>query len=128
MFRHLTLLVLAAAAVSAQVPAQGTIVRSKSNITNNIVAEADGRLMCKSPAGKACSAEDVQELMAIINNSHSNIKNLALAAPDGTLRCQTADGKPCTVTHVPELNTAIRATYDLKQGKGARVSGNAGNK
>jgi hypothetical protein len=123
MVRHLILFLVAASAVPAQVPAQGSIVKSKSNITNNIVAEADGRLKCVTPDGKACSAQDVQELMVAINNSHSNIKNLALAAPDGTIRCQTADGKPCTAAQVPELNQKIRATYDVKQAKGARVAG-----
>jgi hypothetical protein len=128
MIRLTLLVVLATVTVCAQVPAQGTIVKSKSNITNNIVAEADGRLRCLNPNGKVCSTQDLQELMAAINNSHSNIKNLALIAPDGTIRCQTADGKSCTAAHVSELNAAIRHTYDLKQSKGGRVGDNSGNK
>ena len=120
MVHQVTLLVVAAVALSAQVPAQGTIVKSKSNITNNIVAEPDGRLKCLTPEGKACSAQDIQQLMAAINNSHSNIKNLALAAPDGTLRCQTADGKPCGAAHVSELNAMIVNGYDVKKAKGTR--------
>ena len=128
MIRQFTLLVvLAAVTVCAQIPAQG-VVKSKSNITNNIVAEADGRLRCLNPNGKACSAQDLQELMAVINNSHSNIKNLALTAPDGTIRCQTADAKPCTAAHVTELNGAIRHSYDLKQSKGGRAADISGNK
>jgi len=123
MIRQLTLLVaLAAITVCAQAPAQRGVVKSKSNITNNIVAEADGRLRCLDPDGKPCSTQDLQELLAAINNSHSNIKNLALIAPDGTIRCQTADGKPCTAAHVTELNAAIRRTYDLKQSKSGRVA------
>jgi len=121
MLRYLTLFAVAVT-VYAQVPAQGNIVRSKSNITNNIVADADGRLICMDTSGRACSAQDVHELMAAINNSHSNIKNMTLAAPDGTIRCQTTDGKPCTAAHVPELNQKIRASYDVKQAKGARVA------
>lgn len=129
MIRQFTLLVaLSAVTVCAQVPAQRAVVKSKSNISNNIVAEADGRLRCLDPDGKACSTQDLQELMAAINNSHSNIKNLTLAAPDGTIRCQTADGKPCTAAHVTELNAAIRRTYDLKQSKAGRVVDNNGNK
>jgi hypothetical protein len=129
MIRQFTLLVaLAAVTVCAQVPAQRGVVKSKSNITNNIVAESDGRLRCLNPDGKACSTQDVQELMAAINNSHSNIKNLALTAPDGTIRCQTADGKACTAAHVTELNATIRHNYDLKQSKGGRVADNSGNK
>ena len=125
MIRQLTLFVaLAAVTVCAQVPAQRGVVKSKSNITNNIVAEADGRLRCLTPDGKACSTQDVQELMATINTSHSNIKNLALTAPDGTVRCQTADGKACTAAHVTELNAAIRHNYDLKQSKGGRTADN----
>jgi hypothetical protein len=129
MIRQFILLaVLAAVAVRAQVPAQSAVVKSKSNISNNIVAEADGRLRCLNPTGKACSTQDLQELMATINTSHSNIKNLALIAPDGTIRCETADGKPCTAAHVTELNAAIRHTYDLKQSKGGRMADNSGNK
>jgi hypothetical protein len=129
MIRQFTLLaVLAAVTVCAQVPAQSAVVKSKSNISNNIVEEADGRLRCLTPNGKACSTQDVQELMAAINTSHSNIKNLALIAPDGTLRCQTADGKSCTAAHVTELNAAIRRTYDLKQSKGGRAADSSGNK
>jgi len=118
------LVVLAAATVCAQIPAQG-VVKSKSNITNNIVTEADGRLRCLTPNGKACSAQDLQELMAAINNSHSNIKNLALTAPDGTIRCQTAEGKACTAAHASELNAAIRHNYDLKQSKAGRAADNS---
>jgi hypothetical protein len=129
MIRQLTLLVvLAAVTVCAQVPAQRGVVKSKSNITNNIVAEADGRLRCLDPDGKACSTHDVQELMATINTSHSNIKNLALIAPDGTIRCQTTDGKSCTAAHITELNAAIRHNYDLKQSKGGRAADNSSNK
>jgi hypothetical protein len=120
MIRLLTTLVFAAAAVSAQVPAQGTIIKSKSNITNNIVAEADGRLKCVTPAGKPCTAQDVKDALVAINNSHSNIKNLVLAAPDGTLRCQTADGKVCTAAHASEMNAAIRTHYDVKKVEGTR--------
>ena len=129
MIRQFTLLVvLAAATACAQIPAQSAVVKSKSNISNNIVAEADGRLRCLTPEGKACSTQDVQELMAAINTSHSNIKNLALTAPDGTIRCQTADGKACTAAHVTELNAAIRRTYDLKQSKAGRAGATSGNR
>ena len=120
MLRQLTLFVFAAAALQAQVPAQGTIVKSKSNITNNIVAEADGRLKCLTPAGKPCSAQDVKEALAAINNSHSNIKNLTLAAPDGTLNCQTTDGKPCTAAHASAMNAAIHNGYDVKKVEGTK--------
>jgi hypothetical protein len=112
--------VFVAAAVFAQAPAQGTIVKSKSNITNNIVAEADGRLKCLTPAGKPCSAQDVKDALVAINNSHSNIKNLTLAAPDGTLTCQSADGKACTAASASEMNAAIRNGYNVKKVEGTR--------
>ena len=126
MLRQFTLIVFAAAAVFvaaavfAQVPAQGTIVKSKSNITNNIVADADGRLRCLTPAGKPCSAQDIKDVQAAINNTKSNIKNLALAAPDGTLTCQIADGKACTAAQASAMNAAIRNGYDVKKVEGTR--------
>lgn len=112
--------VFVAAALFAQAPAQGTIVKSKSNITNNIVAEADGRLKCVTPAGKPCSAQDIKNVQAAINNTKSNIKNLALAAPDGTLTCETADGKRCTAAQASAMNAALRAGYDVKKVEGTR--------
>lgn len=123
MLRQLTLIVFtsaavfAAAALFAQVPAQGTVVKSKSNITNNIVAEADGRLKCVTPAGKACTAQEAQETARVINTSRSNIKGKVAVAPDGTLSCQTDDGKPCTAAQASELSAAIRPTYDVKASK-----------
>jgi hypothetical protein len=123
MLRQLALILFAAAAVFvaaavfAQVPAQGTIVKSKSNITNNIVAEADGRLNCVTPAGKACTAQEAQEAARTINTSRSNIKGKVAVAPDGTLSCQTDDGKPCTSAQAAELSAAVRPGYDVKASK-----------
>ena len=77
------------------------MVKSKSNITNNIVSEADGRLRCVTADGKPCSAAQVQE-MAELLMAQGGLKALALASPDGTLRCQTADGKACTAGQVSE--------------------------
>jgi hypothetical protein len=43
-----------------QLKAMGTIVKSKSNITNNLVLNPDGTLQCTN-AGKPCSDADVQK-------------------------------------------------------------------
>jgi hypothetical protein len=117
MMRGFAVLVFAAAA-SAQVPvpAQGTIVKSKSNITNNIVSEADGRLRCVTAEGKPCTAAQVQE-MADLLTAQGGLKTLALASADGTLRCQTADGKACTVSQVGALNQVIVRGWDPQKGK-----------
>ena len=108
MMRGFAVLVFAAAA-SAQVPvpAQGTIVKSKSNITNNIVSEADGRLRCVTAEGKPCTAAQVQE-MADLLTAQGALKTLALAS---------ADGKACTASQVGALNQVIVRGWDPQKGK-----------
>jgi hypothetical protein len=44
----------------SQLKAMGTIVKSKSNITNNLVLNPDGTLQCTN-AGKPCSDAEVQK-------------------------------------------------------------------
>jgi len=113
-------------APQAQQPQQQTqaaVVKSRSNVRNNIVLESDGRLRCITPQGTACPAKDIDELFASINTTRSNIKKLTLASPDGILQCQTVDGKACTATHATELNAQITKNYDLKSSKIGRVGG-----
>jgi hypothetical protein len=109
MFRAICLLAIATAA-SGQ---QGTPVKSRSNVKDNLVARVeptpDGRLKCTGADGKPCTSADLRGLDV------AHVK--AIAISDGILHC---DGKPCTAAHLPDINRAVASRAITTKG----VSGN----
>jgi predicted carbohydrate-binding protein with CBM5 and CBM33 domain len=106
---------ISGAALFAQVPAQGTIVKSKSNITNNIVADAEGRVRCVTPDGKSCSAGDMKEIELRLAGQ-AGVQRVVVEK-DGALRCVTADGKGCSAAQVAAVTQAMMRGWDPQQSK-----------
>jgi hypothetical protein len=105
--RMAAVMLLPALFLSAQ---STTAVKSRSNVKDNLPVSPQGKLMCRNPAGKACTAEEVKEAQAVVLKSRSNTKdNLVLspAGPDGSLKCETADGKPCSAAQTSDLVKAF---------------------